>query len=406
MDFDLELLLLLLIPVISALVGWSTNYLAVKMMFYPIEFIGIRPVFGWQGLIPMKRREMAEIEVELVLGKLLSVQELAQRLDPDEMTRAIERRLKQVLRKIVNDVMQESAPNLWAAMPVQGKNLVYTRIEADIPHVVRKMMDDFKHNVDEILDIKELVVNHLVNEPELINEIFLSAGEKEFPFIIKSGLYFGLLFGIPTMLFWHFYPAWWILPLGGLLVGYLTNWIAIKIIFEPKNPITVMGITIQGMFLKRQKEVSRVYSDIIENKLINPQNITNIVLKGSGSEQLLELIELHVNDAIERYVALAQPYFALGVGSQNYFRMKELAVRQIFDSTDKYLQYAYDYANKALNVGDDLCDRMQRLSPEEFEGVLRPAYQADEWKLIVVGAILGGIAGVMQLYWVFGGSFN
>ncbi|GAB2700154.1 DUF445 family protein [Aliiglaciecola sp. 3_MG-2023] len=398
MQWILENYLLLLIPITSGIVGWATNFLAVKMMFYPIEFIGIRPFFGWQGLIPMKRKEMAEIEVELVLGKLLSVQELADRIEADKLTASIQRRLKQVLRKVVNQVMQESAPQMWASMPVQAKNLVYKRVEADIPNVVAKMVDDFKHNVDEILDIKELVVEHLVNDPELINEIFLRSGEKEFPFIERSGLYFGFLFGLPTMAFWYWFQSWWILPLGGLIVGYATNWIAIKIIFEPKKPIRFLGLTFQGMFLKRQKEVSEVYSEIIEKKLINSKNITDIVLHGSGSAQLLELIELHVNDAIERYVAIAQPYFALGVGSEKYYRMKELAVKMIFDSSDKYLQYAHEYANDALKVGDDLCARMQLLTPEEFEGVLRPAYQADEWKLIVVGAILGMIAGFMQLY--------
>ncbi|GAA6185079.1 MULTISPECIES: DUF445 domain-containing protein [Alteromonadaceae] len=398
MQWILENYLLLLIPITSGIVGWATNFLAVKMMFYPIEFIGIRPFFGWQGLIPMKRQEMAEIEVELVLGKLLSVQELAGRIEADKMTASIQRRLKQVLRKVINQVMQESAPQIWASMPVQAKNLVYKRVEADIPNMVTKMIDDFQHNVEEILDIKELVVSHLVNEPELINEIFLKSGEKEFPFIERSGLYFGFLFGLPTMAFWYWFQSWWILPLGGLIVGYATNWIAIKIIFEPKQPIRLFGITFQGMFLKRQKEVSEVYSEIIEKKLINSKNITEIVLHGSGSEQLLELIELHVNDAIERYVAIAQPYFALGVGSKQYYRMKALAVQLIFDSSDKYLQYAYEYANDALRVGDDLCARMQLLTPEEFEGVLRPAYQADEWKLIVVGAVLGMIAGFMQLY--------
>ncbi|OJF68576.1 hypothetical protein BK026_07115 [Alteromonas sp. V450] len=401
MEWNIETLTLLSIPLISAVVGWLTNFLAVKMMFYPIEFVGVKPIFGWQGLIPAKRREMAEIEVELVLGKLLSVEELAQRLDPNELSKAIERRLSQVIRKVVNNVMAESAPQLWAALPVQGKDLVYQRIENDIPNVVCKMVDDFQHNVSEILDIKELVVEQLVNAPELVNEIFLTAGSKEFPFIVRSGFYFGFLFGLPTMLLWYFYQAWWILPLGGLLVGYATNWIAIKIIFEPKRPVKLGPITIQGMFLKRQKEVSEVYSAIIEKKLITPQNITHIILHGSGSAQLLELIELHVNDAIERYVAIAQPYFALGVGSKNYHKMKALAVQQIFDNSDKYLRYAFDYANNAMHIGQDLSERMQALSVEEFEGVLRPAYQQDEWKLIVTGAILGMAAGFAQLYFVF-----
>ncbi|MFT4937669.1 MAG: uncharacterized membrane protein YheB (UPF0754 family) [Paraglaciecola sp.] len=399
--FNLTTLSLLSIPVISAIVGWSTNFLAVKMMFYPIEFIGIKPILGWQGLIPAKRREMAEIEVELVLGKLLSVQELAARIEPAELTKAIERRLKQVLRKIVNEVMRKSAPQLWAALPVHGKNLVYARIEADIPNVVHKMVDDFKYNIEEIVDIKELVVGKLVEQPELINEIFLKSGAKEFPFIERSGFYFGFLFGLPTMVVWMFHPQWWVLPTGGLIVGYLTNWIALKIIFEPKHPIKFFGFTIQGMFLKRQKEVSRVYSDIIESKLMTSKNIMEIAFHGSGSAQLLELIELHVNDAIERYIAIAQPYFALGVGSESYYQMKELSIKRIFEDSEKYLAYAFEYTNKAMRIGDDLCERMQALSPEEFEGVLRPAYEADEWKLILTGALLGMVAGFMQLYLVF-----
>ncbi|MFQ3171724.1 MAG: uncharacterized membrane protein YheB (UPF0754 family) [Oleispira sp.] len=403
MDFGLNFatLSLLSIPLISAIVGWSTNFLALKMMFYPIEFIGIKPFLGWQGLIPAKRKEMAEIEVELVLGKLLSVKEIVSRIDSEELTKAMQRRLKQVLRRIVNDVMRECAPQLWAALPVHGKNLVYARVEADIPNVVNNMVDDFKHNIEEIVDIKELVVSKLVESPELINEIFLKSGEKEFPFVERSGFWFGLLFGIPTMFAWTYLPEWWVLPLGGLIVGYLTNWIALKIIFEPKHPITFMGFTIQGMFLKRQDEVSRVYSDIIETKLMTSENIIQTALNGSGSDQLLELMELHVNDAIDRYIAFAQPYFTLGVGSETYFKMKEITVKRMFDDSEKYLAYAYDYTNSALGIGDDLCERMRQLSPEEFEGVLRPAYEADEWKLILTGSLLGMGAGFMQLYLLF-----
>ena len=401
MQWITDNLMLLLIPVISAFVGWLTNYLAVKMMFYPIQFVGIKPFLGWQGLIPAKRREMAEIEVELVLGKLLDVREIAQRLDPEQITQAIDRRLSQVLRRIVNDVMQESAPLLWASLPVQAKNLVFRRVEHDIPHVVEKMVTDFQHNVGEILDIREMVVQQLIEDPELINEIFLKSGAKEFPFIERSGLYFGFLFGLPTMLIWYFYQLWWILPLGGLIVGYATNWIALKIIFEPKQPVTFAGVTFQGMFLKRQKEVSAIYSEIIQDKLLNSENITRAVLHGSGSEQLLEIIELHVNDAIERYISVAQPYFALGVGSEGYFKMKKMAVERIFSDSEKFLPYAHEYADDALQIGEDLRLKMEALSPEEFEGVLRPAYKQDEWKLIVVGALLGMGAGFFQLYFVF-----
>jgi uncharacterized membrane protein YheB (UPF0754 family) len=399
--FNIATFTLLSIPIISAFVGWSTNFLALKMMFYPMEFIGIKPIFGWQGLIPAKRKEMAEIASELVLDKLLSAKELAAKLDSKELTQVMERRLKQVLRKIVNDVMREYAPKIWASLPVHGKNLLYARIELDIPNIANNMVKDIKHNVEEIVDVKELVVTKLVESPEIINEIFLKSGEKEFPFVEHSGFFFGLIFGFPTMVAWMLMPEWWILPLGGLIVGYLTNWLALKIIFEPKHPTKIMGLTLQGMFLKRQDEVSRVYSEIIEEKLMTSENIMQTALNGSGSGQLVELIELHINDAIDRYIAFMQPYFTLTMGSETYYEMREMTSKRIFKDSEKYMPYAFEYIKNTLSIADELSARMKKLSPEEFEGVLRPAYEADEWKLILTGSLLGMGAGFMQLYFVF-----
>ena len=184
-------------------------------------------------------------------------------------------------------------------------------------------------------------------------------------------------------------------------MGYLTNWLALKVIFEPKHPTKFMGLTFQGMFLKRQDEVSRVYSEIIEEKLVTSENILKTALYGSGSNQLLELIELHVNDAIDRYIAFAQPYITLGVGSDAYYKVREMAARHIFENSERYMPYAFEYIKKTLGIADELSARMKKLSPEEFEGVLRPAYEADEWKLILTGSLLGMGAGFMQLYFVF-----
>ena len=47
--------------------------------------------------------------------------------------------------------------------------------------------------------------------------------------------------------------------------------------------------------------------------------------------------------------------------------------------------------------------RMLQLSPAEFQNLLRPAFQEEEAKLIIMGAVLGFIAGMAQLYFIFGG---
>jgi uncharacterized membrane protein YheB (UPF0754 family) len=78
----------LTIPTISALVGLVTNWIAVKMTFYPVEYRGIRP-FGWQGIIPANAKKMAKIAVDMSIRKLITLDELVDRIDPDEMVRPL-----------------------------------------------------------------------------------------------------------------------------------------------------------------------------------------------------------------------------------------------------------------------------------------------------------------------------
>ena len=388
---------LLMIPIISAFVGYGTNFLAVKMMFYPLKFVGLRPVFGWQGIIPSKAQEMAEIEVNLIMSKLMSLDELVKRIDPDKLAKQIHRRLKQSLRIVINDALKENSPTIWSMLPGKVKDLLYDKINASLPSVVPIMVKDMQDNIRELVDLREIIINRMVENPEIINEIFLKVGEKEFTFIERSGLYFGFLLGVPTMIAWYFYETWWVLLLGGLLVGYATNWIAIHMIFEPKHPTKVGPFTLQGLFLRRQKEAAAVYCEIIEARLMNSEILFDAILKGKGSKQLMELLSLHVDKAIDENLNLFQPYTSMHLGPEQYFEMKEKIAQQLFADADKILSYATEYATEAINIGHELTEKMNALTPEEFEGIIRPAYEADEWKLMLVGALLGMAAGYGQL---------
>ena len=73
-------------------------------------------------------------------------------------------------------------------------------------------------------------------------------------------------FGLVQLAVWIFYPAWWVLPVFGLIVGYATNWIALNLIFRPLFPKRILGWTVQGLFLKRQKEVAAVIATLLSHE--------------------------------------------------------------------------------------------------------------------------------------------
>lgn len=387
----------LVVPVTSALIGWGTNVLAIQMMFYPLEFVGKRPWLGWQGVIPANAKRMAEIAVDLMVDKLLPVEDIASRIDANRMADAMKQRVESLLDRLVEEIMQERAPRVWQMLPLKIRDKIQARIRADAPAVIANMVEEAKSSVTDVFDIRQMMIDTLMTDKALLNEIFLTAGDKEFTFLKRSGLYFGFLFGIPSMLVWMSFQQWWTLPLGGLVVGYATNWLAIQMMFQPQEPIKVGPFVWQGLFLRRQQEVAASYAKLVTHKLLTSERIADTLLRGPSSDTLFLIIERQVNRAVDAQAGMVQPYVVLGVGTNEYIRLKTKVYDRVIEELPESVATVHAYADEAMDIENTIRTNMQALSPAEFEGVLRPAYQQDEWKLIVTGAALGLAAGCLQL---------
>lgn len=394
-----ELLMYLSIPVVSAVVGWGTNVLALKMTFYPVEFIGIRPIFGWQGIIPSKALKMANMTVDMLTTRLVGVEEIFARLDADRVVEELQPGVSELLNQIINHVLLEQRPQLWATLPDYVKQEIYDKASADAAVVIRESLDDIQVNIEDILDIKKMSVDALMADKRFLVEIFLECGREEFKFIERSGIWFGFLFGLIQMMVWFFYKGQWLLPAAGFVVGYLTNILALRLIFSPRQPTQVGPFKLQGMFLRRQMEVSEAYARMITDQIVNMDNLMQSIFHGPMTDRLLDIVQKHVQQSVESYAGLAEPIIRLVVGSKDYEHIKSLISENIVESVPSGpVMDIREYAEEAMDIERTLRTRLQELPPEQFEGLLRPVFQEDEWKLILVGAVLGLAAGFAQLF--------
>ncbi len=397
-DFQANIWLYLSMPITSGLVGYVTNVLAIKMMFYPLEFVGIRPPWlGWQGIVPRKAGKMASIATDTIVPRLVSEQEIFDRLDPQRVADEIEQPLTAAIDQIFEEVMQEYEPTLWESMPLMLRDRIKKRVREEAPEVVADVMTEIRNNIHEVFDLKDMVVTTLMRDKALINRVFLETGQAEFRFIGQCGFYFGFLFGLVQMVGWTLYKADWQLPLFGLLVGYATNWIALRMIFRPQQPMRVLGLTFQGLFHKRQKEVARDYSRLIAEEIVTPSHIIEAVLKGPYADRVFEMIARNVKRSIDEQAGIARPLLAWTVGTRKYIEMKNAAVRRIVERLPQTARHMDAYAKEAMAIQEVLSERLERLPPDEFEDMLRPAFREDEWMLIAVGAALGFLVGFGQL---------
>ena len=390
------------IPVIARLIGWGTNWLAIQMTFYPLEFFGKPPLLGWQGIIPSKAEKMASISVDATISKIGTVQEIFEQIDPKALAAHI---LEQVLPRTedyVDEMMLQEYPTFWENLPVSGRALVYDRVRRSIPQLVDNMVDDVSDNIDGLLDIKQLVINKLVTEKRLLNRIFLECGEVEFRFIVNSGLYFGFLFGLVQMAVWYFYPQWWVLPFFGLLVGYATNWIALNVIFRPLHEKKIGPFSLQGLFLKRQSEVAEAFCHIVTHEILTVGNIVQAILHGKNGPRARNLVRKHIKPLVDQTAGMSKAFTQMAFGPTGFAQLKRQVGEKALEISNSSFNSPVFEKDRAQAVEKIMVERMVALSSEEFQDLLRPCFQEDEIKLILVGAFLGMLAGAAQLFLVFG----
>lgn len=383
---------------ISAFIGWATNWLAVKMTFYPLEFVGIKSIrLGWQGLIPYHSPKIGQKTVDLITQKLLPPHELVQEIDPKLLSKALLPVFENLLEPAIEDIIETRNPRLWEFLPKAVRRQVKERAMASLPHVVECILDDVEVALDDLVDVRQLVGDAITGDNrEILNELFWRCGEPEFKFIIRCGLYFGATLGLVQAAIWYFIQAWWLLPLAGIFIGYLTNWIALKMIFEPIQPTKYLGYEYQGLFLKRQPEVSAAYGELIGQHVVVPDKIVSLLFDGKGAEQFGEIVHLAIRREIDEQLANMKGIVVVAIGAKSYVDLKKEISSKVVTLLPKYSHVLDSFWDEHLKVGDMIEKRLAALPPEEFEDVLHSVFKEDEWLLIMVGALLGMGAGWIQ----------
>ncbi|MEV6768753.1 DUF445 family protein [Nocardia sp. NPDC051030] len=385
-------------PLFAAAIGYLTKLAAVEMLFRPLEFRGIPPFLGWQGLIPRYAPRMATVAVDLMLSRLISPQEIIDRIDPEDLARYVQEPMVDTLDELTRELMMRYRPGLWELLPEAVRKMVIKRIQGDAPHLIERMMDDLKTNIDLVFDLRGMAIEALMRDKSLMVKLIREVAHPEMRFIVRSGLLFGFILGCAQMITWAFTKSALIMPLFGAFVGYSTDWLALQLIFRPILPRRYLGIIKwQGLFHKRRDQVATDYGALIANEILTPENIIEAMLTGPQSDRLFSLIQHEVDRVVDEQAGIAKPLVMFVIGSREYEHMKRDAVALIRQRLPGTVKEMEDYAMDAIDVHHMVIDKMKLMTSEEYENLLRPAFKQDEWKIVMVGAVLGFLVGELQV---------
>ena len=147
------------------------------------------------------------------------------------------------------------------------------------------MTDEIGIHIDQLLDPKIMVIDHFRKNPALVVRIFRDFGQRELNLMVAFGFVFGFLLGIPVAVVDQLFGQWWLLPVLGVVVGWLTNALGMWLIFEPPEPRRILGIKVHGLFPRRQDEAAEVYARIIADDVITLERIGDFLLDGPRGDR-------------------------------------------------------------------------------------------------------------------------
>ena len=350
---------MLTIPFVTAVVTWAHVWMALKMLFYPIHFWGL-PIknfpgggIGWQGIVPRKAGKISGIIVDQTLSKLGSLDEFFQAMNPEEVADYISQTMNHNLDALIDEMMMERSASLWQSLPYAVKRRIYAYGHEQLPVLMKQLVLDLTANVENLVDMREMIVNKMESDRALMVRMFLKVGQKEINFIWHISALIGFIFGIVQMAIFWFVPQHWTVPFFAAIWGLLTNWIAIWMVFNPVEPHYYRFIKVisfskkfpfirlhvphiatfnwQGGFMKRQPEVSEVFAEIVVKDLVTLKNIMHEMMYGTRSAATRGLIKQHIQPLLESQVVKTSLKF--GLGRKEFGQLKNVIVDKSIAAT-------------------------------------------------------------------------
>lgn len=416
---------LLTIPLFTGIIGYITNWTGVLMLFAPLRFYGWRipglrtlyaflprrvqviPAitsdgrFGWQGIVPSRAEKMASIAVDKSLAKLGSISDFYEQLEPDLIANHLALIAKSEIRGVITKIMEREDPQLWHNLPPALREMMFKRIENQLPQIIKNMTNQIGENIEQLVDAKLMIIRYLTAHPKLLNDIFRTMGHKELQFMQNFGFYFGYPMGFVLVAILHSVPHhWWtpwiVLPLGGVIIGYIVNYLGITMIFEPVHPNKWVPWR-QGLFIKRKAEISEEYARTISENVITLENIGDEMLNGPRSDRTRQMLADGIRPALEQALGPARRAIRVAVGRRQYDQITESVTLEATGFAP--LAFSDPEFNKQRQgkIGAFVSTQMHKLSLDDFNELLRSAVKQDEWLLFVHGAVLGAAGGLAHL---------
>ncbi|MEM6842357.1 MAG: DUF445 family protein [Bacteroidota bacterium] len=184
------------LPIIAALTGWVTNFIAIKMLFHPREKVKIL-FLELQGIFPKRQKKLAEKLGKIVSDELFSMEDVRKAITNPENLGDVHQVIDEKLDDFLQNRMMESMPMLYVFMSDDMRVKIKATLQQELELMLPELIDQFANKIEKEVDVERTVYEKVVSfSTDKLEEILYSIMRKEFKFIEILGGVLGFLIGL------------------------------------------------------------------------------------------------------------------------------------------------------------------------------------------------------------------
>ena len=188
-----------------------------------------------------------------------------------------------------------------------------------------------------------------------------------------------------------------LLPLIAALIGWMTNYIAVKMLFHPKEPKKIVGITFHGVFPKRQNILAEKLGQLVADELFSVSDVSAKIKEFATSDEAMNEVGKRIEMTIRNKLVQAFPMLAMFLTDEMVEKVTGLFKNELKDFLSATSQGMGEKLEENLNVEAMVKERVNAFSSEKLEKLLNQLMKKEFKFIELVGAILGFLIGCLQL---------
>ena len=192
---------------------------------------------------------------------------------------------------------------------------------------------------------------------------------------------------------------WWLvlIPIISAFIGWFTNWIAIKMLFHPKEPKRILGITFHGIFPKRRQQFAVKLGKLVSSELLSFAEIEQKISNPANVQKILPILEEHIDLFLREKLTAQIPMLGMLIGDKTIGQVKAVFMKELEELFPTMMGQYMTTLKQELDLEKIVIEKVSGFSSDKLEDILNQIMSSEFRFVEIIGAVLGFIIGVVQV---------